>query len=87
MTEIENPERVIDVAEIEPRFRHSIIGQLFKHLGSGHSLQIVVGHDPQQLRFTLSSHSGHCANGPTWSRDRMSGVFGCGMPEPERKQN
>ncbi len=51
MTEI--AERVIEVADIEPRFRHSIIGQLFKHLEPGHSLQIVVDHDPQRLRFHL----------------------------------
>jgi uncharacterized protein (DUF2249 family) len=89
MTGRENPERVIEVAEIEPRFRHSIIGQLFKHLEPGHSLQIVVDHDPQRLRFHLEFAFGtlceHCANGPIWSRDRMSGVFDCGMPGPKRK--
>jgi uncharacterized protein (DUF2249 family) len=53
MTQIEVTERVIDVAVIEPRFRHNIIGQLFKHLEPGHSLQIVVDHDPQRLRFHL----------------------------------
>jgi uncharacterized protein (DUF2249 family) len=46
-------ERVIEVAGIEPRFRHHIIGQLFEHLEPGHSLQIVVDHDPQRLRFHL----------------------------------
>ena len=46
-------ERVIEVADIEPRFRHNIIGQLFEHLEPGHSLQIVVDHDPQRLRFHL----------------------------------
>jgi uncharacterized protein (DUF2249 family) len=49
----ERAERVIEVADIEPRFRHDIIGQLFKHLEPGHSLQIVVDHDPQRLRFQL----------------------------------
>jgi uncharacterized protein (DUF2249 family) len=53
MTKLESTERVIDVADIEPRFRHSMIGQLFKHLKPGHSLQIVVDHDPQRLRFHL----------------------------------
>ena len=47
-------ERVIEVADIEPRFRHSIIGQLFQHLEPGHCLQIVVDHDPQRLRFHLN---------------------------------
>jgi uncharacterized protein (DUF2249 family) len=49
----ETTERVIDVAEIEPRLRHGIIVQLFKHLEPGQSLQIVVDHDPQRLRFNL----------------------------------
>ena len=49
----EPAERVIDVADIEPRFRHGIIGQPFKNLEPGHSLQIVVDHDPQRLRFHL----------------------------------
>jgi uncharacterized protein (DUF2249 family) len=46
-------ERVIDVADVEPRLRHGIIVQLFKHLEPGQSLQIVVDHDPQRLRFNL----------------------------------
>lgn len=46
-------ERVIEAADIEPRLRHNIIGQLFKHLEPGHSLQIVVDHDPQRLHFQL----------------------------------
>jgi uncharacterized protein (DUF2249 family) len=53
MNETQNTERVIDVADIEPRFRHSMIGRLFKHLEPEHSLQIVVDHDPQRLRFHL----------------------------------
>jgi hypothetical protein len=46
ITETGSTERVIDVADIELRFRHSIIGQLFKHLEPGNSLQIVFDHDP-----------------------------------------
>ncbi len=46
-------ERVMEAADIEPRLRHGIIGQLFRHLEPGHSLQIVVDHDPQRLRFQL----------------------------------
>jgi len=53
MTEARQTEHVIEVADIEPRFRHNIIGQLFKHLEPGHSLQIVIDHDPQRLRFQL----------------------------------
>jgi uncharacterized protein (DUF2249 family) len=46
MTETGSTERVIDVADIELRFRHGIIGQLFKHLEPGNSLQIVFDYDP-----------------------------------------
>ncbi|HEU5016592.1 MAG TPA: hypothetical protein VFT69_01320 [Pseudolabrys sp.] len=36
-------ERVIRVAEIDPKHRHTIILQLFDHLGGGDSLQLIVG--------------------------------------------
>jgi uncharacterized protein (DUF2249 family) len=53
MMEPQNEERVVHVADIEPRFRHRIIEQLFKHLEPRHSLQLVVDHDPRRLRFDL----------------------------------
>ena len=49
----EPAERVIKVADIEPRLRHTMIERLFECLQPGHSLQIVVDHDPQRLRFHL----------------------------------
>jgi len=53
MTYADQNERVIQVAEIEPRLRHGIIEKLFRHLSPGHGLQIVVDHDPRRLRFLL----------------------------------
>ena len=53
MIETEGTERVIDVADIERRLRHNMIGQLFKHPDRDLALQIVVDHDPQRLRFHL----------------------------------
>ncbi|MBI5131562.1 MAG: DUF2249 domain-containing protein [Rhodopseudomonas palustris] len=53
MTYTDYNERVIQVAEIEPRLRHGIIEELFRHLSPGHGLQIVVDHDPRRLRFLL----------------------------------
>jgi uncharacterized protein (DUF2249 family) len=53
MNPIEQNERVIQVAEIEPRLRHGIIEKLFRHLTRSESLQIVVDHDPRRLRFLL----------------------------------
>jgi uncharacterized protein (DUF2249 family) len=56
-----NSERVIKVAEIDPRHRHTIIMQLFAHLGPGDSLQLVTDHDPRPLRFQLESlHGSRC---------------------------
>lgn len=51
-------ERVITVAEIDPRYRHMIISQLFAHLAPGTSLQLVVDHDPRPLRFQLEARYG-----------------------------
>jgi uncharacterized protein (DUF2249 family) len=51
-------ERVIHVAEIEPRHRHQIIFRLFEHLVPDDSLQLVVDHDPQRLRFLLDFQYG-----------------------------
>jgi uncharacterized protein (DUF2249 family) len=51
-------ERVIEVAEIDPRHRHTIIFRLFEHLGTGESLQIVVDHDPKPLRFQFEARHG-----------------------------
>lgn len=58
----ENSERVIDVAEIDPRFRHTMLSNLFEHLGPDQSLQIVVDHDPRRLRLQLeAAHGSRCA--------------------------
>ena len=56
-----NSERVIDVADIDPRFRHTILSN-FEHLGPNQSLQIVVDHDPRGLRLQLeAAHGSRCA--------------------------
>jgi uncharacterized protein (DUF2249 family) len=58
MTEARNTERVIDVVNIEPRHRHQIIFKLIEHLDPDDSLQLVVDHDPQRLRFLLDFQYG-----------------------------
>ncbi|MGE0753084.1 MAG: DUF2249 domain-containing protein [Variibacter sp.] len=59
MAEIAVPsERVINVADIDRRHRHTIIEQLFEHLTSGASLQLVVDHDPRPLRLQLEARHG-----------------------------
>ena len=40
-----------------------MIGQLIKHLEPGHSLLIVVDHDPQRLRFHLDFAFGTLCDG------------------------
>ena len=48
-------ERVIKVADIDPRYRHMVIFQLGEHLDSDQSLQLVVDHDPKPLRLQLEA--------------------------------
>jgi len=43
-------ERVVDVREIEPRFRHQIIAWLFENLMPDAALQLVADHPPKPLR-------------------------------------
>lgn len=54
----QSAERVIKVADIDPRYRHMIIFQLFEHLAQGNSLQLVADHDPKPLRFQLEARHG-----------------------------
>ncbi len=62
MLETGPSERVINVADIDPRFRHAILFRLFEHLAPDASLQIVVDHDPRRLRMQLeASHGSRCA--------------------------
>ncbi len=51
-------ERVINVAEIDPNYRHAIVFRLFEHLAPDDSLQIIVDHDPRRLRLQLEVYHG-----------------------------
>jgi uncharacterized protein (DUF2249 family) len=54
-------ERVINVKDIDPQYRHQIIFQLFEHLQPDASLQLVVDHDPRPLRRQLEmTHGSRC---------------------------
>jgi uncharacterized protein (DUF2249 family) len=64
MPEPNRNERVIKVADIEPRHRHTILFRLFEHLAPDDSLQIVVDHDPKPLRLQLEARHGARCN---WS--------------------
>ena len=64
MSETTCNERVIKVADIDPRHRHAIIFRLFEHLALNDSLQIVVDHDPKPLRLQLEARHGPRCN---WS--------------------
>ena len=58
---IETPEaaeRVIDVRDIEPRFRHQIIHRLVEQLSSDASLQLIADHPPKPLRYQLELRFG-----------------------------
>jgi uncharacterized protein (DUF2249 family) len=55
---VETDERVIDVREINPRIRHTLIIQLFEHLDNVSSLQLLADHDPRPLRLQLEAKHG-----------------------------
>ena len=58
---VTDAERVINVKDIDPRHRHTIILQLLEHLPAGNSLQLIVDHDPKPLRFQVEArHGSHC---------------------------
>lgn len=42
--------RVLDLREIASRVRHTIVIQLFEHLGPGSALELKVDHNPMPLR-------------------------------------
>lgn len=58
MTEPSTDEHVINVADIDPQYRHAILSRLFEHLAPNQSLQIVVDHDPRRLRLHLEAQHG-----------------------------
>ncbi len=51
-------ERTIDMRDIEPRIRHTVIFQLFEHLDAASYLQLIVDHDPRPLRIQLEAKHG-----------------------------
>lgn len=62
MSEPSHSERVINVADIDPRFRHEMLFRFFEHLAPDQSLQIVVDHNPRRLRVQLEArHGSRCA--------------------------
>ncbi len=58
MTGPSSNERVINVAEIDPKYRHTILFRLFEHLAPDDSLQIISDHDPRRLRLQLEAYHG-----------------------------
>lgn len=58
MSEASTLERVINVVDIEPQYRHAILFRLVEHLAPGTSLQIIVHHDPKRLRMQLEAQYG-----------------------------
>jgi uncharacterized protein (DUF2249 family) len=51
-------ERVIDVRNINPSIRHTVIFQLFEHLDDMSSLQLITDHDPKPLHLQLEAKHG-----------------------------
>ena len=62
LPEADPNERIIKVADIDPRHRHTILFRLFEHLAADASLQIIVDHDPKPLHFQLEARHGSRCN-------------------------
>ncbi|MDI3469970.1 MAG: hypothetical protein OJF62_002033 [Pseudolabrys sp.] len=61
MTDVSKRDRLIDVRDIDPRIRHTVILQFFEHLDDTSSLQLVADHDPRPLRLQLEAkYGGRC---------------------------
>jgi uncharacterized protein (DUF2249 family) len=73
-------ERIIDVRDIEPRFRHQIIGQLFENLEPEAALQLIADHPPKPLRYQFEMRYGerchwtYLEEGPVLWRVRLQHV-------------
>lgn len=84
--DVETEERVIDVRDISPNIRHTVIVQLFEHLDDASSLQLIVDHDPRRLRLQLEDKHGkrvgwtYLEQGPDLWRVRLR--FGRQQIEP-----
>lgn len=50
--------RVLDMREIAPRVRHTIVAQLFEHLVPGAALELKVDHNPMPLRRQFEARYG-----------------------------
>jgi uncharacterized protein (DUF2249 family) len=90
MTEPSTDERVINVADIDPQYRHAILFRLFEHLAADQSLQIIVDHDPRRLRLQLEAHHGarcdwyYLEQGPDLWRVRLRLLADGGAREGEK---
>lgn len=51
-------ERVIDVRDIEPRYRHAIIFRLFENLMPDATLQLIAPHAPRPLHAQFEMRYG-----------------------------
>ena len=75
-------ETIINVQEIEPRFRHQTIFDVFDSLGEGESLIIHNNHDPRPVYFQLMGIRGnifsweYLQEGPEWWDIRLTRIVG-----------
>lgn len=58
LTDTGADERTLDVRQIEPRFRHSIIMKLFEALATGASMQLIADHRPRPLQHQMELRYG-----------------------------
>ena len=54
-------ESVVDVRDIAPQNRHTVVFQSFDRLAPGDSMQVIAEHDPRPLRYLFDvRHGARC---------------------------
>lgn len=81
--------RVLDMREIAPRVRHTIVVQLFEHLAPGGALDLIVDHNPMPLRRQFEMRYGagcrwsYLERGPDLWRVRLTRAASDASHTPE----
>lgn len=76
----------IDLRDVSPRERHTLIFNRFDALGVGDTLELVNDHDPVPLRYQLENraagqfHWGYLEQGPALWRVRIAKVLSAVVP-------
>jgi uncharacterized protein (DUF2249 family) len=64
-----NPNTIVDVRGTAPMHRFDQIMSAYEELGSGHTMQLFVDHDPKCMYYTLRATRGESSFGFEYVQD------------------